>query len=297
MTGEAARTAEPDTDVAVTPELARALLRLQHPDLAERPISLFENGWDNVMLRLGEDLALRLPRRAVSAFLVLKEQAWLPKLAPQLPLPIPAPVRIGTPALGYPYAWSVTPFFEGEPADLAPPSATEGEPLAAFLKALHRPAPDEAPPNPYRGVPLATRADVFEARVAAAERLRGPLLGPVRRLWAEALAAPIDAPRSWLHGDLHARNVLTRGGRLAAVIDWGDLTAGDPACDLAAVWMLLPDAWARRRALAAYAPSAATEARARGWAAMLAVMLASIDNNPRMPAMGLTTLERLEQGP
>jgi aminoglycoside phosphotransferase (APT) family kinase protein len=99
--------------------------------------------------------------------------------------------------------------------------------------------------------------------------------------------------RTWLHGDLHGRNVLTKGGRLAAVIDWGDLASGDPACDLAAVWMLLPQAAARAQALAAYAPSAATERRARGWAALMGVMLASIASNPRMPAMGLAIIARL----
>jgi aminoglycoside phosphotransferase (APT) family kinase protein len=290
---EVVRTFEPTSDVVVTPDLARALLRLQHPDLAELPISAFENGWDNVMLRLGDDLALRMPRRAVSALLILKEQAWLPTLAPRLPLPLPAPLRTGQPALGYPYAWSVTPFFEGAPADLAPPDGDQAEALAAFLRALHQPAPEQAPPNPYRGVPLAERAAAFEGRLAEAERLHGPLPARLRGIWAAASAAPIDAPRTWLHGDLHGRNVLTRGGRLAAVIDWGDLAAGDPACDVAAIWMLLPQAAARTRALAAYGPSAPTALRARGWAALMGVMLASITDNPRMPAMGHAIIERL----
>ncbi|HEY2709304.1 MAG TPA: aminoglycoside phosphotransferase family protein [Caulobacteraceae bacterium] len=292
MTSEAVRTLEPATDVSVTPDLACALLRLQHPDLADRPITLLDAGWDNVMLRLGDDLALRMPCRATAASLILNEQAWLPVLAPALPLPIPTPVRVGGPALGYPYAWSVTPFIEGEPADLAPPDRHQGERLATFLKALHRPAPDNAPLNPYRGVPLGNRAEVFEARLAVAELARGAM-PDVRQAWASALAAPIDTPRTWLHGDLHGRNVLTRDGRLAAVIDWGDLTAGDPACDLASVWMLLPDPAARADALAAYAPTPATIARARGWAALMGVTLASITNNPRMPAMGLGTIARL----
>jgi aminoglycoside phosphotransferase (APT) family kinase protein len=290
---ETVRTLEPTSDLVVTPDLARALLRLQHTDLAALPISTLENGWDNVMLRLGDDLALRMPRRAVSALLILKEQAWLPVLAPRLPLPVPAPLRTGEPALGYPYAWSVTPFFEGDPADLAPPDPDQAGALAAFLKALHQPAPEQAPPNPYRGVALAERTAAFDGRLAEAERLRGPLPAGLRRVWTAASAAPIDAPRTWLHGDLHGRNVLTRGGRLAAVIDWGDLAAGDPACDLAAIWMLLPQSDARARALAAYRPSAASELRARGWAALMGVMLASITDNPRMPAMGLAIIGRL----
>src|ERR1700744_290868 len=122
MTSVPVHAVEPGADVDVTPDLARALLRDQHPDLAELPVVLVETGWDNAMLRLGDDLALRLPRRAVAAGLIETEQRWLPDLAPSLPLPVPVPVRTGKPALGYPYAWSVIPWFEGAPSDLAPPN-------------------------------------------------------------------------------------------------------------------------------------------------------------------------------
>jgi len=291
-----ARTAEPQSEVEITPELARALLRDQHPDLAELPIAHAEDGWDNVMLRLGEDLALRMPRRMAGAALMLTEQAWLPVVAPGLPLPAPIPLRTGLPGHGYPYRWSVVPWFDGTPADLAPPGADEGEAQAAFLAALHRPAPDDAPTNRYRGVPLAERAEAFEAQFAEAERRGGGLGVHVRRLWTEALAAPIDAPRTWFHGDLHGRNVLVKDARFAAVIDWGDMAAGDAACDLAAVWMLLPDPGARRRAMAAYDASVATWSRARGWAAMMSMLL-TITDNPRMPAMGAAIVGRLEAGP
>jgi aminoglycoside phosphotransferase (APT) family kinase protein len=297
MTEIVARTAEPPSEVEVTPELAWALLRDQHPDLADLPIAHAEDGWDNVMLRLGEDLALRMPRRMAGARLMLTEQAWLPVVAPGLPLPAPIPLRTGLPGRGYPYRWSVVPWFDGTPSDLAPPGPDEGEALAAFLRALHRPAPDNAPTNPYRGVPLAERAEAFEAQFAEAERRRGGLGPHMRRLWSEALAAPIDAPRTWFHGDLHGRNVLVKDARLAAVIDWGDMAAGDAACDLAAVWMLLPDRRARRRAIAAYGASDATWTRARGWSALMSVMLLTITNNPRMPAMGAAIVDRLEDGP
>ena len=87
--------------------------------------------------------------------------------------------------------------------------------------------------------------------------------------------------------------MLVKDGRFCAVIDWGDLGGGDPACDLAAIWMLLPHAEARRRAIAAYAASDATWTRARGWAAHMALMLLAIDNNPRMPPMGEAVVARL----
>jgi aminoglycoside phosphotransferase (APT) family kinase protein len=295
---ETTRTAEPQPEVEVTPDLARALLRDQHPDLAGLPIAVAENGWDNAMLRLGDALALRLPRRGAAAALILTEQTWLPRLAPGLPLPTPEPVRVGEPGRGYPFRWSVVPWLDGEPSDLAPPGPDQGEALAGFLRALHKPAPDNAPTNPYRGsVRLIDRADAFEGGLAQSIRLHDGIEPTLRRVWAEAVAAPPDAPRTWFHGDLHGRNVLVRDGRLAAVIDWGDMAAGDAACDLAAVWTLLPHVEARRRAIAAYGASEATWARGRGWAVLMAVMLLSIADNPRMPAMGRAVVERLETGP
>jgi len=292
------RTSEPPREVDVTVELVRALLADQHPDLAPLPIAHVEDGWDNAMFRLGEDLALRMPRRAAGGALILTEQRWLPPIASTLPLPTPAPVRVGQPGHGYPFGWSVVPWLEGEPSDLAPPDAGQGEVLAGFLAALHRPAPPDAPHNPYRGsVALGDRADAFEQRHAQAEAMHGALDPSLRRCWEAGVAAPIDAPRSWFHGDLHGRNVLVKDGRLAGVIDWGDMAAGDAACDLASVWMLLPDREARRRAMAAYPASDATWARARGWAALMTVMLLSITDNPRMPAMGRRMMSWLAAGP
>lgn len=289
---------EPAHDVEVTPGLARALLADQHPDLADLPLAVAENGWDNVTLRLGEGLALRMPRRAAAAPLILVEQTWLPVVAKALPLPTPVPVRTGAPALGYPYRWSVAPWLDGAPSDLAPPGPQEGERLARFLLALHQPAPADAPANPYRGsVPLAERATAFERWLEIAERRLGALPLVLRQAWEAALAQPVDSPRTWFHGDLHGRNVLVKDGRLAAVIDWGDMAAGDAACDLAAIWMLLPQRQARERAIAAYPASAATWARARGWAALMASCLLAVDNNPRMPAMGAAISARLEEGP
>jgi len=289
----------PPADVAIDAALVRALLGAQHPDLAHLPLSDAGGGWDNVIYRIGDDLALRLPRRRIASRLIRTEQRWLPTLAPALPVPVPAPVRTGRPGAGYPYRWSITPWLDGAPADLAPPGEGEGPALAAFLRALHRPAPLTAPFNPYRGVALTRRAKAFEARLESLRPRGFELPADMRALWKAALAARIDAPRRWTHGDLHGRNVLTRDGRLAAVIDWGDMAAGDPAVDLAAVWMLLPGRAERAAAMAAYPASAATWARARGWALLMAIMVGvgDLDTDPRMAAMGAAILARLSEGP
>jgi aminoglycoside phosphotransferase (APT) family kinase protein len=290
----------PPAEIEIDAELARRLLRAQHPDLADHPLTLVASGWDNAIFRLGEDLAVRLPRRALGATLIEHEQRWLPLLQPRLPVRIPAPIRTGAPGEGYPWAWSVTPWFEGTTADLAAPGEDEGEALAAFFAALHQPAPDDAPRNPYRGVPLADRAAVFETRAASLSARGRPIDPRIRALWSEALETSIDVPPTWIHGDPHPRNVLVEDGRITAFLDWGDMAWGDRASDLAGVWMLLPHRRARERAIAASGGvTAATWRRARGWAALYGVMLldAGLTDDRRMAAIGEAIFERLIDGP
>ncbi|MEV4969833.1 aminoglycoside phosphotransferase family protein [Streptomyces scopuliridis] len=264
-------------ETEITADLVQDLLRDQHPDLADRPVRLGARGWDNQLWRLGDDLAVRLPWATQSADALLrKEHAWLPALAPHLPLPVPVPQRLGEPSALFPRPWIVTTWVPGEPADRAPATRpTEAaDALAAFLTALHRPAPDEAPTGRDRGGLVADTAERFTQGLASAAEL-GLIRDPdaVRAVWEDAAAAPDWAgPRLWLHGDLHPANVLTTNGTISGVIDFGDLFAGDPAFDLAAAWILLPDG-AAARFHDAYGPSpdAATLRRARGWAVLRAL--------------------------
>ena len=272
---------KPAAEVDVTDDLVRSLLQAQHPDLADRPLVELDAGWDNVIFRLGEDLVVRLPRRALAAPLVLHEQRWLPELAPWLPLPIPDPVRVGTPTATYPWHWSVTRWFPGASALTAPPSDPEdaARRLGAFLTALHQPAPPDAPANPYRGIPLADRDELTLRWI---DQLPDHVDGPrARACWAAHVALPRwTGPAVWLHGDLHPHNVVVHDGELTAVIDFGDLTSGDPATDLGIAWMLLP---ARSRSVLRDAVDVddATWARGRGWA--LALGLAYLANGASTP--------------
>lgn len=156
---------------------------------------------------------------------------------------------------------------DGEPADRAP--FRDGNSLAGFLRTLHREAPPEAPTGPG----LQELAGTFEERVAAVD----VDAAAVRAVWDDALAAaPWDGPALWVHADLHPANVVTIGGELAGVIDFGELSAGDPAIDIAAAWMLLPRD-AVLRFLAAYGDTdAAMVRRARGWAAFVGLMLVAV---------------------
>jgi aminoglycoside phosphotransferase (APT) family kinase protein len=288
----------PAAEVSISPGLVRRLLAAQHPDLARLPIEVMANGWDNLMCRLGGELAVRLPRRAVAAELVVHEQRWLPVLAPRLPLPVPVPVRIGRPALGYPWPWSVVPFLPGRIAALDPP-ADPGEAavsLGWFAGALHAPAAADAPVNPVRGVALAERGETFAERVS---QLGGLVdRAGVLRVWEAAVAAPRwDRPPVWLHGDLHPANILVDRGRISGVIDFGDITSGDPATDLAVVWMVLPagcHGTFREAYRAAGGPAADddTWVRARGWALGLSLAcLANSADNPLMAEIGRRTMD------
>jgi aminoglycoside phosphotransferase (APT) family kinase protein len=285
----------PAAEVDVSVELVRRLLAGQHPDLAGLELAVLANGWDNMVCTVGADYLVRLPRRAPAAELVAHEQRWLPVLAPGLPLPIPAPLRVGHPAEGFPWKWSVVPHFPGRVAALAVPDdlASAAVALGEFLAALHVPAPPDAPVSPVRGGPLSTRADGVTEHLGLLAS--GSDIGAARASWESSMAAAAWAdPLVWLHGDLHPANILVHAGRISAVIDFGDLTRGDPATDLSVAWMLLP---AAEREIFRQTYGKAdddTWARARGWALSLALVFLTFSaDNPLMAGIGQRTLSEL----
>ncbi|MCZ9884470.1 aminoglycoside phosphotransferase family protein [Arthrobacter sp. B2a2-09] len=291
----------PQAELDVTAGLVRSLLEEQLPGLSDLPLELVANGWDNVMYRLGKEWAVRLPRREAAAQLVLHEQQYLPEYARHSPVPLPSPIHSGRPSADYPWPWSVTPWLEGLSAVLVSQGSRNAaaEDLAAFLVAIHVPAAPGAPVNPVRGVPLEARSDAVMDRLDDSGRY--PQAVRLRTLWTEACLAPLwDGPGLWLHGDLHPANILLRpDGRLAAVVDFGDLGAGDPAVDLAVAWLMF-DGGARHRFMAAFGPAvdAATWARARGWAVVLATAMVSFsDDNPGMAGIGHFGVEQLLSEP
>ncbi|MEX5270855.1 aminoglycoside phosphotransferase family protein [Kocuria sabuli] len=240
----------PAPELRPTTALVRRLLEEQLPAplraLATQPLAPAAQGWDNAMFRLGPAHAVRLPVRQAAVVCLEHEQRWTAVVsAPLAVLGIDAPVPVfpGRPGAGYPWPWLVARWIEGEAVALLPVARRErlAADLARALTALHRPAPPGAPRNPYRGVPLAERLRTVSAPWPATAAVLGR--GTTQRLRdvvEDGLrAVPWSRPPVWLHGDPHPWNLVHRAGRLAGLIDFGDVCAGDPASDLAAAWLVL----------------------------------------------------------
>lgn len=259
-------------EVHLDASLVRRLLATQFPQWSHLPLKRFAStGTVNALFRLGDDMAVRLPRVPAGAGDVHKEHHWLPRLAPLLPHPVPEMLARGAPGEGYPWSWSVQRWLEGEPpaaGRLADPHALAAD-LGEFVAALRRVELPGGPPA-YRGGPLST---VDAATRTAIGELRGTIdTAAATEAWERALHAPAwsGAP-VWLHSDLMPGNLLTRQGRLTAVLDFGTLGIGDPACDLIAAWYLLP-AEARDTFRHATGADDATWLRGRGWALSMGLL-------------------------
>ncbi|GAA3383051.1 aminoglycoside phosphotransferase family protein [Cryptosporangium minutisporangium] len=286
----------PAADIPVDVDLVARLVARQHPDLAG-PLEPVSSGWDNVLYRLGDELCVRLPHRRAAADLIENEVRWLPVLARQVPTPIPEPLRVGVPSADFPWHWIITRWIPGTPAT-ALTSAERGgfaAALADFLVALHVPASPGAPRNRVRGVPLADRSAVVRERLAGM-----PDAEALRSRWDDLVATPPwNGPPLWLHGDLHPGNLITDPtGQLAAVIDFGDVTAGDPATDVAVAWLAFdPPARATFVRRLGAGVDADTWRRAEGWALNLGTALASHTDEPALAAVGRHALVQLLDDP
>ncbi|HEY0698476.1 MAG TPA: aminoglycoside phosphotransferase family protein [Micromonospora sp.] len=266
----------PEPGIPVDTTLVRRLLAAQLPHWAALPIrAVPASGRDTVVFRLGDALAVRLPRRDLGARHLLTEARWLPALAPSLPLPVPAPIAVGQPGAGYPWSWTVTPWFSGATAADRPvrnPLAT-ADLLAGFVTALHAVDPTGGPPADLRGGPLVDHDTAVRAMIGASSHRWDP--ARITAVWAAAVAAPAwTGPGVWTHGDLHPANLLVTDGRLSAVLDFGLCGVGDPAADLLVGWALL-DAPARRHLFATLRIDEPTSIRARGRALAFGLMCAT----------------------
>ena len=279
-------------EVATDAVLMRRLLAAQCPQWADLPIAAVASaGTDNALYRLGDDMVVRLPRIGWAVGQAEKEWRWLPILAPRLPLAVPLPLALGEPAEGYPWPWTICRWLAGENATadrIADPRWAALD-LARFIAALQQIDATDGPPpgahNSHRGERLANR-DAATRR--AITQVRDEFSADdMTAIWDAAIAAPAwGRPPVWIHGDLQAGNLLATAGRLSAVIDWGCLGVGDPACDVMAAWLWL-DAETRPVFRAALGVDDVTWTRARGWALTFGLIALPYyrDTNPTLAAI------------
>jgi len=273
-------------EIETDSRLVRRLLRHQFPHWADLPIEMVPSyGTDHDIYRLGDHLAARLPRIGWATEQAAKEAQWLPRLAPHLPLAVPLQVAMGQPAEGYPFDWSVYEWLPGENANGTIDDLNRAAvDLASFVKALRN--VDAAGAHPRRpgarGAPLAELDEQVRRSIAdLGDRVDGDA---AVRSWEESLnALPWGGEEMWVHGDLLPGNLLVVGGRLSAVIDFGGLNVGDPACDLQPAWNVF-DGDSRTRYRAELQVDDASWLRGRGWALYQAVSALPYywDTNPGM---------------
>lgn len=279
-------------EVDVDTTLVRRLLAAQFPYWATQPLwPVPSAGTDNLLFRLGDSMAVRLPRVGWAAGQVEKDRRWLPRLAPHLPLAVPVPLTIGEPAAGYPFTWGIYEWLDGAAATvdtLSDPVAAAHD-MARFLHALRSIEPDGAPLC-RRGRPLAVQDEDARAAIAA---LAGELdAAAATAAWDESLAAaPWTGAPTWLHGDLLPGNLLVTDGTLSAVIDFAVAGVGDPACDLMVAWSLFTGE-SRKAFRAAMDVDDDTWARGRGWALSVALIQLPYyrDTNPALVAQAWRTV-------
>lgn len=294
----------PEAEVTLDAGLVRALLAEQHPDLAELRIGARVDGWDNAMFRLGDALAVRLPRRAMGAEISATELDWLPRMRRDWTFPAPVPTRIGLPGQGYPWRWSVVPWLRGRHAFDSPLTVAGARDLGAALAQVHRPPPADAPVNTFRSGTLAEVAERCDERLRTLEQagdLSAVDADALRRCFESGADTP-EPSRTWAHLDLHGGNVLSRDGRLAGIIDWGDAAAADPATDLGQACVLvgtahsdaLLEAYGTAQGVLRVGAGSDGRLRVRARAVAYAATLATIEDAPYRSA-GLRALTELVQ--
>ncbi|MEP7019175.1 MAG: aminoglycoside phosphotransferase family protein [Pseudonocardiales bacterium] len=235
-----------DDEFHIDDALVRRLLASQMPQWAELPLRLVQpSGTDNVMIRLGDDLALRLPRTPGAASGITKEQRLVPLIAAQVPVAVPAPVGFGVPGDGYPWPWSVYPWVIGrnpQPGEADVGLAGDLADFARVLRGL------DTFGLVAEGLLHSYRVDSIQLRDATTRQCIDESTGLIDtvlviQVWDQVRrVCDFTGPRVWMHSDLQPGNILVYKGKLAAVIDWGSLALGDPAVDCIVAWTLLtPD--------------------------------------------------------
>lgn len=288
---------EPGKELEINEQTVRELVYKQFSDMCNLPIKFLNAGWDNKNYKLGSNFLVRLPRRLQSAKLIENEIKWLSHLESKLPIQVPTPIKIGQPTSFYPWKWTINPWIEGFTSDIAEPNDSEALSLVNCLKNLHQNSPANGPINPYRGVDLEKKAKDVESRIKRL-KLKTTLITPkIEQYWKLALSGSKPHNKCLIHGDLHPLNIIVREKKIKAIIDWGDITLGDPACDLASLWMINDNNKARQLALKDYGASQILINRSIGWAIFFGTLFldSAWDKNKQQVILGKKILQNINE--
>jgi aminoglycoside phosphotransferase (APT) family kinase protein len=232
--------------INITPKLAQKLIAEQFPEYGHLTVESVERqGHDNRTFRLGDEMLIRMPTDESYASKVAKEQDLLPKLASLLSFDIPVPIKMGAPSIDYTYPFSIYKWLKGRSINLIQSQEINLEELAfdmaRFLKELQL-IKDVSGPMPgqhnwWRGDHISvydkdTREQITKlADIIDSEK--------AMNLWIQALNTKWNKNPVWIHGDFAIGNMLMKDDKLSAVIDFGGMGMGDPACDLVIAWTYL----------------------------------------------------------
>lgn len=258
--------------IDITTELVTKLIVEQFPQYAHLEIKpVDQGGHDNRTFHLGSEYSIRLPSAQGYERQVEKEQTWLPKIAAHLPLPISQPVAMGVPSADYPWKWSIYRWLEGESANCVTLSDTDLETiavqLAQFLTEFHKYDADGAPAPGLHNWWRAAHTSIYDedTRALTEEQKAFIDVSRARSLWQSAIDSTWHKDPVWVHGDVASGNLLIKDQKLSAVIDFGCMGIGDPACDLTIAWTFFKGT-SRERFKAHVGLDEQTWERARGWA-------------------------------
>ncbi|MFA8450261.1 MAG: phosphotransferase [Bacteroidales bacterium] len=228
---------KPKKEIKINKEIVKRLIDEQFSNCSDLDINYLCSGWDNENYLLGSDYVVRLPRRMSSTRLILNEIRCLNLLKDSLSINTPFPILEGKPSDEYSEKWVIYPFFEGNTVINSDLNNSQAECFAMFLKELHSFSIVNAPNNPYRSIPLREKSDLVEKGFKVLFENKLFDIKKIERIWNKAVLLNLDK-KCLIHGDLHSKNIIEKNGNIIAVIDWGDITLGDPATDLACLWML-----------------------------------------------------------
>lgn len=280
--------------IDITTELVKKLIIAQFPQwqhLEIKPVA--KSGLDNRTFHLGDKMLIRLPSGPDYAIQAKKEATYLPFLAKNLSLPITCPVGLGQPTDDFPFCWSINTYLNGETLtkDNIVDLKTFAKELASFLKELQS---LDSTNGPLYGTHNFHRGDHPSFYTQEVENvLNNPPYDlptdKIRTIWQESIATKWQASPVWLHGDVAPGNLLIENGHLYAVIDFGIMGIGDPACDYAMAWTFFDQ---KSRNVFLSDLDQGTMQRAKAWALWKALITLD-DANPEVSQNAKDTLQAI----